>query len=268
MIVFPNAKINLELNVLRRRADGYHEIETCFYPVPWKESLEAIPAKDFSYSYSGIIIPDGGKNIVAKAFDVLQSKFDLPPVHVHLHKAIPIGAGLGGGSADGAFALKLFNDLFNLQLSDSALESYAFQLGADCAFFIKNQPALACGIGEKLEAIPSFLKGKHIIMAYPDLHISTKEAYSSIAPKVPRMSIRQIIESTPLEEWKDLLVNDFEAPLFTKYPIMGEIKEFLYQHGAIYASMTGSGSTVYGIFNTPLSSTDFLHDYTVFSGEL
>lgn len=268
MIVFPNAKINLGLNVLRRRADGYHEIETCFYPVPWKESLEAIPAKDFSYTYSGIIIPDDGKNIVAKAYEALQSEFDLPPVHVHLHKAIPIGAGLGGGSADGAFALKLFSELFNLQLSDSALEIYASKLGADCAFFIKNLPALASGIGEKLELIPSFLQGKRIILAYPDLHISTKEAYGSIAPKVPPMSIRRIIESTPLVEWKDLLVNDFEAPLFKKYPVMGEIKDLLYQHGAVYASMSGSGSTVYGIFNAPPSNLDFLKAYTFFSGVL
>ncbi len=268
MIVFPNSKINLGLNVLYRRGDGYHEIETCFYPVPWNEALEAIPAKNFSYTYSGITIPGDGKNIIAKAFDSLHLKFDLSPVHVHLHKAIPIGAGLGGGSADGSFALKLFNDLFNLHLSESELESYAAPLGADCAFFVKNNPAFAHGIGEILESAPPVLKGKYIVMVYPTLHISTKEAYSSIIPAIPRQSIRQIIETKPIELWSGLLVNDFEAPLFKKYPIMRQIKESLYEHGAIYAAMTGSGSTVFGIFNTPPSSIDFPAEYTIFSGEL
>jgi 4-diphosphocytidyl-2-C-methyl-D-erythritol kinase len=268
MIVFPNAKINLGLNILRRRSDGYHEIETCFYPVPWKEALEAIPAQKFTMDFSGISIPGEGKNIVEKAFDALNYLHNLPGASVHLHKAIPIGAGLGGGSADGAFALKLFNELFNLGLNESTLEATASSLGADCAFFIKNQPALATGIGEKLEEKPQVLKGMHIVLVYPNLHISTKEAYESISPAIPQFSIREIIETKSVDQWEGLLVNDFEKPLFRKYPVMQQLKLSLYDNGAIYAAMSGSGSTVFGLFQDPPPTIDFHEDFEVFIGEL
>jgi len=268
MIVFPNAKINLGLNVLRRRSDGYHEIETCFYPVPWEDALEAIPSKKFSIDFSGISIPGEGKNIVEKAFDALHSTYPLPGVTVHLHKSIPIGAGLGGGSADGAFALKLFNGLFSIGFDESDLESIASTLGADCAFFIKNRPALASGIGEKLEEIPTVLKGMHILMVYPNLHISTKEAYESITPAIPKISIREIIETKQVEQWDGVLINDFEKPLFRKYPVMRELKKSLYENGALYAAMSGSGSTVFGIFPSPPPTLEFPEDFMVFSGEL
>jgi 4-diphosphocytidyl-2-C-methyl-D-erythritol kinase len=268
MIVFPNAKINLGLNVLRRRSDGYHEIETFFYPVPWKEALEAIPAEKFTMDFSGISIPGKGKNIVEKAFYALNSIHNLPGTSVHLHKAIPIGAGLGGGSADGAFALKLFNELFNLGLNESALEAIASSLGADCAFFIKNKPALASGVGEKLEEIPPVLKGMHIILAYPNLHILTKEAYESITPVIPKITIREIIETKSVDQWEGLLVNDFEKPLFRKYPVIQQLKHSLYNNGAAYAAMSGSGSTVFGLFQDPPPTMDFHEDFEVFIGEL
>ncbi|MDZ7607920.1 MAG: 4-(cytidine 5'-diphospho)-2-C-methyl-D-erythritol kinase [Cyclobacteriaceae bacterium] len=267
MIVFPNAKINLGLNVLRRRSDGYHEIETCFYPVPWKEALEAVPAEKFSMDFSGIPIPGEGKNIVEKAFDALHAIYKFPGASVHLHKAIPIGAGLGGGSADGAFALKLFNDLFQLNLSETSLEEFAKPLGADCAFFIKNIPSLASGIGEKLEEISPFLEGLHIVMTYPNIHISTKEAYESISPAIPRISIREIVKTKSIDQWEGLLVNDFEKPLFMKYPVLHQLKKTLYENGAIYAAMSGSGSSVFGIFQSP-PAIEFPEDFTVFNGEL
>jgi len=268
MIVFPNAKINLGLNVLRRRSDGYHEIETCFYPIPWKEALEAIPAEKFSIDFSGIPIPGEGKNIVEKAFDALQSTFNIPDSQIQLHKAIPIGAGLGGGSADGAFALKLFNDLFHLNLTETSLEEFARLLGADCAFFIKNRPSLASGIGEKLEEISPVLQGRHIVLVYPNLHISTKEAYESISPAIPGISIREILETKPVDQWEGLLVNDFEKPLFKKYPLMQQLKKSLYENGAQYAAMSGSGSTVFGIFQSPPPAIKFHDDFEVFIGEL
>ncbi len=268
MIVFPNAKINLGLNVLRRRQDGYHDIETCFYPVLWKEALEAIPANKFSMEFSGIFIPGEGKNIVEKAFEALRSNHDLIGASVHLHKVIPIGAGLGGGSADGAFALKLFNELFKLELNESELETIALTLGADCAFFIKNRPAFASGIGEKLEEIAPVLNGMHIVMVYPNLHISTKEAYGSISPSVPGITIREIIEKRHVNQWEGLLVNDFEKPLFRKYPVMQQLKKSLYEKGAIYAAMSGSGSTVFGIFQSPPPAIGFSGEFEVFTGEL
>jgi len=267
MIVFPNAKINLGLNVLRRRTDGYHEIETCFYPVPWKDALEAIPAEKFSMDFSGIPIPGEGKNIVEKAFDALGSIHNLPGASVHLHKAIPIGAGLGGGSADGAFALKLFNDLFHLNLTETSLEEFASPLGADCTFFIKNRPALASGIGEKLEQISPVLEGMQIVLVYPNIHISTKVAYESISPAIPRISIREILETKPVDQWEGVLVNDFEKPLFRKYPMLHELKLSLYENGALYSAMSGSGSSVFCIFQSP-PSIEFPDDFEVYSGEL
>jgi 4-diphosphocytidyl-2-C-methyl-D-erythritol kinase len=249
MLAFPNAKINLGLNVIKRREDGYHELETCFYPVPWQEALEILEAEKTSVAVTGIDIPDDDDNIVLKAYQLLQADYNIPSVQLHLHKAIPIGAGLGGGSADAAFTLILLNNLFKLELRDDQLMKYAATLGADCAFFVKNKPMLAKGIGEQLENIGLSLKGKFILMVYPNIHISTSEAYSKISPQKSEMSIKQILVEYNISDWKHFLKNDFEPPLFETYPILKEIKQQLYESGALYASMSGSGSCMYGIFD-------------------
>jgi len=267
MLVFPNAKINLGLNIIRKRPDGYHELETCFYPISWKDVLEAVPASKLSFHSTGIAIPDNGNNIVEKAYQLLAKDFQLNPLKIHLHKAIPIGAGLGGGSSDAAFALKLFNNLFALGLKEKQLMQYAVRLGADCAFFIKNKPMLAGGIGEKLKELDLSLNGKSILLIYPNIHISTQEAYAQIVPKKPKNSIQKTLSENPISEWSDLLVNDFEKPLFKSYPILKNIKRTLYDHGALYAAMSGSGSTIFGIFEE-LPSLEFEASFTVWSGEL
>ena len=196
-----------------------------------------------------------------------KSDFDLPPVKIHLHKIIPIGAGLGGGSSDAAFALSLLNSMFSLGLSDSKLMGYAVGLGADCSFFIKNKPMLAKGIGEKLEDIDITCEGKFIILVYPGIHISTKEAYSKISPRLPEVSVAEILTNKDFRQWKHYLKNDFEISLFESYPILSEIKQRLYDSGAIYASMSGSGSCMYGIFTKEIE-IHFPDNYTVWSGQL
>ena len=267
MLVFPNAKINLGLNIIKKRQDGYHELETCFYPVQWQEALEVVESDKTTVSVSGIEVPDDGDNIVLKAYQLLKSAYDLPPVHIHLHKIIPIGAGLGGGSADAAFTLALLNNLFSLGLNEKELMKYAVNLGADCAFFIKNKPMLAIGIGEQLAEVEISLEGKFILLAYPGIHISTKQAYSNIMPEQPKMRIRQILAEKEISEWKYFLNNDFEATLFERYPILMEIKQQLYDSGAIYASMSGSGSCMYGIFEDN-PQINFPEHYKIWSGWL
>lgn len=267
MVTFPNAKINLGLNILHRKPDGYHELETCFYPILWQEALEIIESNKTIVTCSGIEIPDDGDNIILKAYQILKAKFDLPPVQIHLHKVIPIGAGLGGGSADAAFALKLINDLFSLDMDDDLMIGYASKLGADCAFFIKNKPMLATGIGEQLSEIDLSLSGKFIQLVYPNIHISTKEAYDKITPSVPSIKIHEILSTQNPISWKKYLLNDFETPLFDKYPVLNDIKEELYDAGAVYASMSGSGSCMYGIFEDKPQMT-FPVEYILWSGKL
>ncbi len=248
MIAFPNAKINLGLRILRKRTDGYHDIDSCFYPVPWQEALEISLSDELSFKSTGIPIDGNSQdNLCLKAYQLLAQDYDLPKMTIHLHKAIPIGAGLGGGSADAAFTLSMINDYAKLGLTDSQLADYAAKLGSDCPFFVYNKPMMVSGRGEVLESFELSLKGWHIVLLYPNLHISTKEAYQGISPKTPEYSCREIL-SRPVEEWAGLLLNDFEASLFPKYPILQELKETLYAQGAAYASMTGSGSTVFGLF--------------------
>jgi 4-diphosphocytidyl-2-C-methyl-D-erythritol kinase len=267
MLVFPNAKINLGLNIISKRPDGYHELITCFYPIPWKEMLEVVHAENQEFSATGISIPDSGSNIIEEAYGLLKHDFPLPTVKIHLHKIIPIGAGLGGGSADAAFALKVFNELFELGLEDEQLMAYAVRLGADCTFFIKNTPMMARGIGEKLLEIQVSLEGKSILMIYPNIHISTKEAYAGIVPGIPKIEIEKVILDHPIEEWRHLLVNDFEKSIFPQHPLLDQIKQQLYAHGAIYASMSGSGSCMYGIFDE-IPDIKFDPDFVLWSGKL
>ncbi len=248
MIVFPNAKINLGLNILNKRADGYHNIASCFYPVNWCDVLEIVISDKFDITLSGIPIP-GKKNdnLIVKAYQLLKEKYDVPPVNIQLHKIIPIGAGLGGGSADCAFAIKAFNELFKLELSDKEMEAYAAKLGSDCPFFIKNIPVNVSGTGNVFGETSVNLTNKFIVLVYPDLHISTGEAYSGIIPKQPAIQNQEIL-SGPMHTWKNDLKNDFEESVFPKYPELEALKKSMYDVGATYASMTGSGSTIFGIF--------------------
>ncbi|MEM6643079.1 MAG: 4-(cytidine 5'-diphospho)-2-C-methyl-D-erythritol kinase [Bacteroidota bacterium] len=248
MIAFPNAKINLGLNVVKKREDGFHDIESCFYPIPWQDCLEVIKADEFSFHSYGLTIPgDWKSNLCVQAYQLLQEAYHIPPVEIHLLKQIPMGAGLGGGSSDGAWTLKLLNGLFELGLSDESLESLALKLGSDCPFFIRNQAALAKGKGEFLTPIDLNLTGYYLGIKNPGIHISTAEAYAGVLPKLPKQLCEDILNA-PVNNWKNLLTNDFEQSVFKNHPEIEAIKGAMYSAGAIYASMTGSGSTVFGIF--------------------
>ncbi|WP_018612704.1 4-(cytidine 5'-diphospho)-2-C-methyl-D-erythritol kinase [Segetibacter koreensis] len=251
MVLFPNCKINLGLNITEKRADGYHNLETVFYPVAIKDALEIIPADELSFQLSGLEV-NGNKNdnLCLKAYELLKKDFeDLPYVNVYLHKAIPMGAGLGGGSADGAFMLSMLNKKFQLNLSEPQLLKYALQLGSDCPFFIINTPCFATGRGENLVPVNVDLSAYKIVLVNPGIHVSTKEAFSNLSPGMPAKSIQDII-AQPISTWKDELMNDFEKNVFEQFPAIKEIKNILYDAEAIYASMTGSGSTVFGIFES------------------
>ena len=268
MIIFPNAKINLGLHVLRKRTDGFHDIETCMYPIPVKEALEIIPSKSFSFSHSGISIPgDSSNNLIVKAYQLLSSDFpETPAIAAHLHKRIPIGAGLGGGSADAAFALNLLNQLFSLGLDAKQLENYASQLGSDCPFFIQNNPQMAEGRGEKLTPFPIDLSGNWLYLIHPGIHIGTKEAYGGIQPKLSEKDLKTILSDQ--SSWKSQLVNDFEKGVFANHPEIATIKEKLYAAGAWYAAMSGSGSAVFGLFKDRPEAIDFPENYFVFTEKL
>lgn len=253
MIVFPNCKINLGLNILRKRRDGFHDLETVFYPIPLTDALEVIDTNrdqagpDLKITGIGIN-GDTSSNLCIKAYRIIKKEFpQLPPVQMHLHKSIPAGAGLGGGSADAAFTLKLLNKRFHLNISNVHLMQYASELGSDCPFFIINNPCFASGRGEILEEINLSLAGYKLLIVNPNIHIETGLAFLQVAPSVPQRSVKEII-ADPIERWKKTLRNDFEIPAFKKYPVLKAIKEKIYDAGAIYTSMTGSGSTLYGIF--------------------
>ena len=247
MIVYPNSKINIGLNVLEKRADSFHELSSVLYPVKdLYDILEILSSDEFIFSSSGIEIP-GEDNICEKAWKLLYDDFGIGNVKLHLHKLIPVGAGLGGGSADASFTLKALNELFELNLSNIQLEEYALQLGADCPFFIDNTPKYVQGIGDKMIAIDLDLSDYEIRLINPEIHISTKDAYSRVVPKTPELTIEEVIK-LPIKEWKNKLKNDFEKSIFEKHPQLKELKENLYKEGAIYASMSGSGSVLYGVF--------------------
>lgn len=251
MICFPNAKINLGLDVVRRRADGYHDIETVMYPVrALRDALEFVPSgKSDELHLSGLKVPgDNGDNICLKALALLREDYEIPPLRIYLHKAIPMGAGLGGGSADAAFLLSALNAHFSLGLDQPALESRAATLGADCAFFVANQPAFAEGIGNLLTPVEEMLEGLHIAVVHAGLHISTAAAYAKIHPKQPASSAHQVVHSHPVSLWRHHLINAFEAHAFETFPALRIFRDKLYHAGAAYAAMTGSGSAVFGLF--------------------
>jgi 4-diphosphocytidyl-2-C-methyl-D-erythritol kinase len=254
MVVFPNCKINLGLNILKKRADGFHDLETVFFPIPWEDALEIVPSDDKTTIHvSGIATGPEKENLVLKAYYLLKNDYpEMPPVQIFLHKAIPPGAGLGGGSSDAAFALQSLSRKFNLSLTGQQLTEYALQLGSDCPFFLMNFPCLATGRGENLEKISLSLSGKKIVLINPGIHVSTREAFNEIQPAIPRESLAGIIRK-PIVEWKNSLVNDFENTIFSRFPEIESIKKEFYRQGALFASMSGSGSTVYGIFEIDIS---------------
>lgn len=257
MISFPNAKINIGLFVTEKRQDGFHNLESLFYPVNWTDILEIIESKSLQFTSTGIHIPgEQSENLCLKAWNILNKKFSIPPVNIHLHKVIPIGAGLGGGSSDASFTLKLLNKKFDLNLPDEELESLARTLGSDCAFFIKNKPVIALEKGDIFRSTKINLKGKHIVLIYPNIHITTKEAYAGIRPSPLATTLDEILLK-PIQDWKLELKNNFEEHLFLKYPVLNTIKNDLYSIGAIFASMTGSGSCLYGIFDSDPDTSIF-----------
>lgn len=274
MLVFPNAKINLGLNITEKRLDGYHNLETIFYPIPVQDALEVNILNRGKEKYrlhqTGLeITGETENNLVVKAYKLLDDKFDLPPIDIHLFKYIPSGAGLGGGSADAAFMLKLLNEKFNIGITEKALEEYAASLGADCAFFIKNEPTYAEGIGNIFSPVSLSLKGYQIWLVKPDIFVSTREAFAQIKPHCPDISLKEIAQ-LPIREWKDRMVNDFEESVFPQFPAIAEIKEEMYMQGAVYASMSGSGSSVYGIFeaDTIIPEVNFGEKAFIHKGEL
>lgn len=267
MVLFPNCKINLGLHITRKREDGYHDLETIFYPIGIKDVLEIIhaphPVQDVNFSSSGLAIQGNpSDNLCIKAYQLLKKGYpQLPAIQMHLHKQIPMGAGLGGGSADGAFTLKLLNQLFHLEISEEQLIQYALDLGSDCPFFIINQACFGKGRGELLERISLDLSQYQFLIVNPGIHIGTGWAFSQINPKPVEQSLVSLINQ-PIATWKNSLSNDFEAPVMAHYPEIAQIKNDLYQAGALYASMSGSGSTLFGIFEKGLiPKTSFPQHY-------
>lgn len=249
MITFPNAKVNLGLNIIERRPDGYHNIETVFYPIPLTDVLEIVPASDTSLTcYGNHVDCPSEKNLVFKAYSMLREMFDLPPVEMHLYKHIPDGAGLGGGSSDAAHALMMLNKMFDLRLSNAELATMAAKLGADCAFFIYNKPMMATGIGDILAPVSVDLTGKVLLLVKPPVGVDTRTAYSRVTPQVPVARLESVI-TMPVQCWDGLMVNDFEPSVFAALPQLWLIKARMIDAGALYASMSGSGSTVFGIFD-------------------
>lgn len=249
MITFPNAKINLGLFIERKRPDGYHDISTIFYPIPLVDAVEIIPAPETElFLYGNPVDCPPEKNLVVKAYRLMAEEFHLPNAAIHLYKHIPDGAGLGGGSADAAFLLKMLNEMHALGLDEEELAKRAVALGADCPFFIYNRPMIARGIGNIFSPAQVSLKGSTIVVIKPEISIPTALAYTGTTPKIPENDIADIVALDP-HEWKHALSNDFEASIFPKFPELEEIKKSLYASGAYYASMSGSGSAIFGLYD-------------------
>ena len=265
MIRFPNAKINLGLNIVNRRPDGYHDIETVFYPITLEDSIEIVLAQDGAPTtlscYGRHVDCPMEKNLVTKAFRLLQREFNLPEVEMHLLKHIPDGAGLGGGSSDASSALIILNDMFHLGLTDEQLAERAAPLGADCAFFIYNKPVMATGIGNVFSPINVDLSGYHLLLVKPDVAVPTAQAYAKVVPTKPETPIIEIL-CKPIAEWRDNLVNDFEQSVFAQHPILSDTKNQIYASGAIYASMSGSGSSLFGIFSDANMTDEALKQFS------
>lgn len=265
MILFPNAKINLGLHVLSRRVDGYHNIETMIVETGLSDILEFIEAPDGKTEIvsTGRPVPgDAGHNLIIKAWQLMYEKYHIPSVKIHLHKIIPLGSGLGGGSSDAAFMLNGLSEYFELNLTSGKLRELVSSIGSDCAFFIDHRPAIVEGRGDILTPAPNFIQDLWLYIFYPGLHVSTSEAYKNVIPDNSRQRIIDVLNN-PIDDWKHLLINDFESFASRRYPLINEIKQRLYRSGAIYASMTGSGSAVYGIFRDKPEPDDELKKWII-----
>lgn len=261
MLVFPNCKINIGLRITAKRPDGFHDLETIFFPVPWCDALEIIESDRTEITMSGIEIPgDPAGNLCIKAWHLLKTDFPgLPAVEIHLHKTIPAGAGLGGGSSNGAFMLKALNTKFNLRLSQQRLLEYALRLGSDCPFFILNKPVVARGRGENMEPVPLNLSGYSLVLANPGIHVSTGWAFAQLSPAYPEIPVESL-SALPVSKWaKAGMKNDFESPVFSHYPAIAAVQKTLLDRGAVFAAMSGTGSTCFGLFTEPpaFSENDF-----------
>lgn len=264
MLLLPNCKINIGLNIVSKRSDGYHNLETVFFPIPLRDNLEfkEIENEDVPYRLVSGGVPIEGKpedNLIVKVYLDMKAKFNLPALELSLYKNIPMGAGLGGGSSDAAAMMKGLNEAYNLQLSAEDMEKRLAKFGADCPFFVRNKPAYATGIGDELTNCNVSLKDKFIVLVKPDVFVSTKEAYAHVTPKLPAIPLAEAIK-LPIETWKEQIVNDFEQSVFPFHPELPAIKQTLYDMGAVYASMSGSGSTMYGIFNRPTPEANEVFD--------
>ena len=273
MICFPNAKINIGLRVTGKRPDGYHNIESILYPIGLTDILEIseqekISGKGISLVTTGIKIDSPPKeNLVFRAAELLRKEYSIPPLSIHLHKLIPTGSGLGGGSSDTAFLLRLLNKKFNIGISEEKLHAIASGLGSDCPFFLNNTSAFISGRGEKIQRISLNLSQLYLVVVYPDIHIDTGFTYSQITGSKPGLSLQELIKY-PVSQWKENIFNDFEKPVFSKYPNIKNIKEKLYSMGAIYSSLTGSGSVVYGLFDKETATNGHFGHYRVWQEEL
>lgn len=264
MLLLPNCKINIGLNIVSKRSDGYHNLETVFFPIPLRDNLEfkEIENEDVPYRLVSGGVPIEGKpedNLIVKVYLDMKAEFNLPALKLSLYKNIPMGAGLGGGSSDAAAMMKGLNEAYNLQLSAEDMEKRLAKFGADCPFFVRNKPAYATGIGDELTNCNVSLKDKFIVLVKPDVFVSTKEAYAHVTPKLPAIPLAEAIK-LPIETWKEQIVNDFEQSVFPFHPELPAIKQTLYDMGAVYASMSGSGSTMYGIFNRPTPEANEVFD--------
>ncbi len=271
MVVFPKAKINIGLRILEKRPDGFHNIETFFYPVPLCDALEFVVRKDGrrsdSLKITGLMNDeDSDNNLVLKAVKLMRESFSIPFLRIHLHKNIPVGAGLGGGSSDAAGMLKALNRYFGFNLTSEELHSFAGQLGSDAPFFIDATPSFAEGVGNILSEFPVDLSKYYFVLLNPGLNVSTPEAYAGCVPCPTGVSLRQMLNLS-VDSWRGRVVNDFELSIFMVYPLIGQIKMALYEAGALYASMSGSGSTVYGIFSEKIRLPESLSQYVIFEGQ-
>ncbi len=273
MICFPTSKINIGLNIVSKREDGYHDIETVFYPISLSDILEIIedpniPEGSCKLIVSGIPVSgDPSENLVVKAYRLMNQQKPLPGVSVYLHKIVPPGAGLGGGSSDASFMLTALNSMFHSGFTPIELEKMAASIGSDCPFFVKNNPVFAYERGDKFKTVELKLGGFFLLIVWPGIHVSTPEAYASALPVIPEKSL-DVLVTYPVKTWKDTIINDFELNVFKKYPEIKEIKDILYQLGALYASMSGSGSAVYGLFSVIPTNLELINDYFNWCGRM
>lgn len=273
MLLLPNCKINIGLNIVGKRPDGYHNLETVFYPIPLRDNLEFKEISEEDGPYQLILggVPIEGnpeQNLIVKVYLSLKEEFNLPALELNLYKHIPMGAGLGGGSSDAATMMTGLNEHYDLGLSQQDMERRLAKFGADCPFFVRNRPAFATGIGDELSDSHVTLKGKHIVLVKPDVFVSTKEAYAQVVPQPAQVPLCEAI-TQPIERWKEMVVNDFEKSVFPNHPELPAIKQTLYDMGALYAAMSGSGSTIFGIFDRPITEAkEVFKQHFVFTQKL